>query len=97
MPGWAEASGFPERFHPMSQIIPSASASVLTRRGFLSTSGTALGGAMIGGLAIERMAFAAASSEIKIALIGCGGRGSGAANQALNVPGVKLVAVADAF
>ncbi|MFM7805271.1 MAG: Gfo/Idh/MocA family oxidoreductase, partial [Verrucomicrobiota bacterium] len=81
----------------MSQTIPSASAPVLNRRGFLSTSGTALGGAMIGGLAIERMAFAAASSEIKIALVGCGGRGSGAANQALNVPGVKLVAVADAF
>jgi predicted dehydrogenase len=34
---------------------------------------------------------------LKIALIGCGGRGSGAANQALNVPGTKLVAMADAF
>jgi predicted dehydrogenase len=52
---------------------------------------------MIGSLAIERMAFAAATDEIKIALVGCGGRGSGAANQALNVPGVKLVAMADAF
>ena len=39
----------------------------------------------------------AGSAEIKIALVGCGGRGSGAANQALNVPGNKLVAVADAF
>lgn len=39
----------------------------------------------------------AGSSEIKIALVGCGGRGSGAAAQSLNVPGTKLVAMADAF
>ena len=97
MAGPSGASGFTQRFNDMSQIIPAASASVLTRRGFLSTSSTALGGAMIGSLAIERLAFGAASDEIKIALIGCGGRGSGAANQALNVPGVKLVAMADAF
>mgnify|MGYP006072550035 CR=1 FL=1 len=36
-------------------------------------------------------------SEIKVALIGCGGRGSGAANQTLQVEGTKLVAMADAF
>ena len=40
---------------------------------------------------------AAPNAEIKIALVGCGGRGSGAAAQSLNVPGTKLVAVADAF
>ncbi len=40
---------------------------------------------------------AAGSAEIKIALVGCGGRGRGAAAQSLNVPGTKLVAVADAF
>ena len=32
-------------------------------------------------------------SEIKVALIGCGGRGTGAASQSLNVPGTKLVAM----
>ena len=37
------------------------------------------------------------ASEIKIALIGCGGRGSGAAAQSLNVEGTRLVAMADAF
>ncbi len=38
------------------------------------------------------------ADEIKIALIGCGGRGSGAAVQALSTKqNVKLVAVADAF
>lgn len=35
--------------------------------------------------------------EIKVALIGCGGRGTGAASQSLKVPGTKLVAMADAF
>ncbi|MES2924822.1 MAG: Gfo/Idh/MocA family oxidoreductase [Verrucomicrobiota bacterium] len=40
---------------------------------------------------------AAGSDEIKIALIGCGGRGTGAAAQSLSVPGTKLVAMADAF
>ncbi len=45
-----------------------------------------------------RSAHAAGDDEIKIALIGCGGRGSGAANQALRTQGkVKLIAVADAF
>ncbi len=41
---------------------------------------------------------AASDETIKIALIGCGGRGSAACNQALNTEGpVKLIAIADAF
>jgi predicted dehydrogenase len=68
-----------------------------TRRNFISNSGVAVGGAVLGSLAIQRSAFAAGSDELKIALIGCGGRGSGAAGQALSVPGNKLVAMADAF
>ncbi|MCD6049899.1 MAG: Gfo/Idh/MocA family oxidoreductase, partial [Verrucomicrobia bacterium] len=70
----------------------------LSRRGFLQTSSVALGGAMLGGLSIERSAHAAGSDELKIALIGCGGRGSGAADQAMSTGGkTKLVAMADAF
>src|SRR5712671_2371711 len=70
----------------------------LNRRGFLKTTSTAVGGALLGGLSIERSAFAASDDTLKIALIGCGGRGSGAANQALNTAGpVKLVAMSDAF
>jgi myo-inositol 2-dehydrogenase / D-chiro-inositol 1-dehydrogenase len=34
---------------------------------------------------------------LRLAVVGCGGRGSGAADQALSVGGVKLVAMADAF
>ncbi|MSU21039.1 MAG: Gfo/Idh/MocA family oxidoreductase, partial [Pedosphaera sp.] len=45
---------------------------------------------------IERSAFAAGDDTVKIVLVGCGGRGSGAADQALSTKGsVKLVAVAD--
>jgi predicted dehydrogenase len=80
----------------MSEIL-NPGAHILTRRNFLSTSGSAVGGALLAGSAISQFVHAAASDEIKIALVGCGGRGSGAANQALNVPGNKLVAVADAF
>ncbi|MBI3853542.1 MAG: Gfo/Idh/MocA family oxidoreductase [Verrucomicrobia bacterium] len=71
---------------------------LLNRRGFLKTTSTAVGGALLGGLTIERSAFAAGDDTLKIALIGCGGRGSGAASQALSTKGsVKLVAMADAF
>ncbi len=63
-----------------------------------STSSAVAGSALIGSLSIERAAFAQGDDTLKIALIGCGGRGSGAANQALRVSGkVKLVAMADAF
>jgi predicted dehydrogenase len=38
------------------------------------------------------------TKPLKVALVGCGGRGSGAANQALNAdPGAQLVYMADAF
>lgn len=70
----------------------------ITRRSFLQTTSTAVGGAVLGSLAIERFAHAAGDDTLKIALIGCGGRGSGAADQALSTKGsVKLVAMADAF
>jgi len=72
-----------------------------SRRDFLKKStAAAAGAALAGGLAIARSAHAAGSDVIKIALIGCGGRGTGAATEAiLNKAGakVKLVAMADAF
>ena len=70
----------------------------MTRRDFLQTSSVAAGGAILGGLSLERAVHAAGDDEVKISLIGCGGRGSGAAAQALATEGkVKLVAMADAF
>ena len=48
--------------------------------------------------AISHRAYAAEDNTIKIALVGCGGRGSGAAAQAMSTRGpTKLVAMADAF
>ena len=47
---------------------------------------------------IARCAHAAGSGGFKIGLIGCGGRGSGAAVNAMNAgPDIKLVAMADIF
>jgi len=70
---------------------------LVTRRAFLRTAAVAATGAAAN-LAISRAAHAAGSDTIKIALIGCGGRGTGAAAQALSTKGsVKLWAMADAF
>jgi len=70
-----------------------------SRRDFLRTSSLALAGtALAANLDVGRSAHAAGSDAIKIALIGCGGRGSGAAVNALIAKAnVKLVAMADAF
>jgi len=72
-----------------------------SRRDFLklSVAGT-LGAGIPSTLALARSAYAAGSDVIRLALIGCGGRGTGAAVQALQnkaTKGVKLVAMADAF
>ena len=57
------------------------------------------GGTLAATIGFARNAHAAANDDtIKIALVGCGGRGTGAAGQALSTSGkVKLVAMADVF
>jgi myo-inositol 2-dehydrogenase/D-chiro-inositol 1-dehydrogenase len=82
----------------MNEQSPIVSPSV-SRRGFLKTTSAALAGtSLLGTLGIERSAHAAGSDTLKLALIGCGGRGSGAADQALSTSApVKLIAVADVF
>src|SRR5689334_19225689 len=71
-------------------------ASISRRRFLASTSTAAFGGSLLGSLALEFGALAASSDTLKIALVGCGGRGTGAANQALSTPGpTRLVALAD--
>ncbi|HUG90508.1 MAG TPA: Gfo/Idh/MocA family oxidoreductase [Planctomycetaceae bacterium] len=75
-------------------------ASPTSRREFLKTTTTAaLAGGVLANLnQVARGAYASGNEEIKVGLIGCGGRGSQAANQALSTEGpVKLVAMADAF
>jgi predicted dehydrogenase len=68
-----------------------------SRRDFLKCSGTAVTGAALAG-AINRRAYAAEDDTIKVALVGCGGRGTGAAANALATSGpTKLWAMADVF
>lgn len=68
-----------------------------SRREFLKTSSTALAGAALAS-ALPRPGYAAENNLIKVALVGCGGRGRGAAAQALSTQGpTRLWAVADVF
>ncbi len=68
-----------------------------SRRDFLQTT-SAAGAAVVGGLSLARSAHAAGKQEIRIGMIGCGGRCSGAAAQALSVgKDVKLAAMTDVF
>src|SRR5204863_6353066 len=67
-----------------------------SRRTFLTTSAAA--GASLAALSVAPAVHAAGGDTLKIGLIGCGNRGTGAATQALNADkNVKLVAMADAF
>lgn len=65
----------------------------LTRRDFLKTTTAASAAAMF-----PSGVFAQGSDTIKVALVGCGGRGTGAVIDAVNADkGVELVAMADVF
>lgn len=68
----------------------------MARRSFLRGAGAAI--AVPSALAFARSAHAGGGDTLKVALIGCGGRGTGAASQALSTAGpVKLWAMADLF
>jgi myo-inositol 2-dehydrogenase / D-chiro-inositol 1-dehydrogenase len=69
-----------------------------TRRDFLKTTTVAAGAALAGQLSLAPSVHAAGSDAIKVGLIGCGGRGTGAAHNVLvSAKGVTLVGLADAF
>ena len=69
-----------------------------SRRDFIKASSAVAGGVLAGSLAMAPRAYAAGSDVLKVGLVGCGGRGTGAAAQALNAdPNVRLVAMGDAF
>src|SRR3954470_6361725 len=70
-----------------------------SRRDFLKDSAAAVvGGAIVAQLAAPQNVHAAGGDVLRVGLVGCGGRGTGAASQALNAdPNVKLVAMGDAF
>lgn len=77
---------------------------MLNRRTFLKVAGSATAGTVLGAK-VHALAAAqtgppaptAANDHIQTALIGAGGQGQGDTKTALQVPGVKLVAVADCY
>jgi predicted dehydrogenase len=83
----------------MKRVNKPASSGKTSRRQFLrSSSAAAMGSALTVNALLARSAHVAGSDLLRVGLIGCGGRGTGAAMQALMAdPNVKLVAMADAF
>jgi predicted dehydrogenase len=77
---------------------PDSTVNVTSRREFIKNTGKLAAVSALAGVAIPRV-HAAGSDLIQVALIGCGGRGTGAAAQALATKGgpTKLVAMADVF
>src|SRR4051812_20253054 len=69
-----------------------------SRRQVLSTTGKIAAASALAGVALP-LVHAAESNTIQVALVGCGGRGTGAADNALNTKSgpIKLVAMADVF
>jgi predicted dehydrogenase len=81
---------------PRTTLFPNypEGAMSVSRRHFLRTAAVVSGSV----LAIHRGAHAAGSDILRVGLVGCGSRGAGAASNAINAdPGVRLVALADAF
>jgi hypothetical protein len=69
-----------------------------SRREFVKNSTLLAGGLMAAPMLSKANFFSGADDVIKIALIGCGGRGTGACVQALSTKqNVQLIAMADAF
>ncbi len=70
----------------------------LTRREFLKSSAAAAATTTLASLDVGRFAHAAGSDLLKVGLIGCGGRNTGAGFQALRADkGARLVAQCDIF
>ncbi len=70
----------------------------LSRRDFLKTSAVTTLGVSAGLLASGNFAYAAGSDTLRVGLVGCGGRGTGAARDAVvSADGVEIVAMGDLF
>ena len=71
----------------------------LDRRSFIEqTAKLTVGGFMLSQLTAKSKNLSSIEGEIKVAVVGCGGRGTGAATQALEADkDVRIVAMADVF
>jgi predicted dehydrogenase len=83
----------------MNEDNPRNHPAPFSRRDFIKTSSLAAGAGVFGNLAAPHSVFAQGDSTLKVALVGCGGRGTGATAEALNNNAcpARLVAMADAF
>jgi predicted dehydrogenase len=81
----------------MTDPTPNTGAGT-SRRDFLKTTGGIVAASALSGVAIPSV-HAGEDNTIRVALVGCGGRGTGAAANALNTQcgPIKLVAMADVF
>ena len=84
----------PRTILPATTPATTTTTTTTTRRKFLESSAVVAG---VAALPVRASAQVAGGSTLRVALVGCGGRGSGAASQTLNNEGVKLVAMCDAF
>ena len=78
--------------------MPSSPNNPVSRRAFLKNTGQLAAASSLAALAVPHV-HAAENNTIQIALVGCGGRGTGAAANALAIANgpTKLVAMADVF
>jgi predicted dehydrogenase len=79
-------------------VMPAHSSHSSSRRDFLKGAGTLTAATVLAGSAASQVHIAG-RDKIRLALVGCGGRGGGAAANALSVKGadLQLVAMADVF
>src|SRR5688572_24405855 len=83
----------------MNDSQNSSEKSLSSRREFIKTSGRIAAATALAGVALPHV-HAAEDNTLQLALIGCGGRGTGAAANALTTSKlgpIKLVAMADVF
>lgn len=83
----------------MNRTPPAADVASTNRRDLLKAAGTLAAASALPSLVVPHV-HAGEDNTIQLALVGCGGRGSGAADNALNTTShgpIKLVAMADVF
>jgi predicted dehydrogenase len=104
--GSLTAAGKPAEMTPLARCThpqrPSGGNPIMkptaSRRTFLKSSAVTAAGAALAGPLMVPAVHAAGSDVLRIGLIGCGGRGTGAAAQALNAhPNNRLIAMGDLF
>lgn len=69
----------------------------MSRRDFLKSSAAVAVIASAGPMIFGQGAHAAGSDVIRVGIVGCGGRGTGAGHDCLSADGVKIVALGDVF